>query len=133
MRNAQRNPCCGFPRDPAVFYNRVISALWYCLFVRVIVVICGAIGYYNDVNAIYLIATLVAVVFLVNAVLSVIAFYENVMHSGLSHAYRMVLVKISVGIIVVEGLIEQLLYSSGNLDDVSHDDDDEDDNNFLLV
>ena len=84
MRAANKTPFCSCccPGEPGAFYMRVYNSLWYMLWIRVPVITIATIGYYNELNSIYLLGTLVGLLILGNAFL-----------------------KMSIGIIVIEGKI----------------------------
>lgn len=121
MRAANRAPyctsCC--PTEPATFYSKVLGALWYFFFIRVVFIIIATIGYYKHLQKVYLVFTLLGLGFLIYALVSLISFYENLLHLKMGHVWKMVTLKVAIGIIVIEGLIEEFLYMGGAFDNVS--------------
>lgn len=109
--------CC--PTEPSAFYNKVHTSLWYMMFVRVPIIIVATIGSYKHLQALYGIATFLSLFVIGYAIACLISFYENNFHLNMGHLYKMLTVKLSVGIIVIESLIETLLYMSGAFNNIS--------------
>lgn len=105
MRAANKAPFCGCccPSEPGSFYMRVYNSLWYMLWLRIPVITIATIAYYNNLNSLYLIATLVGLLILGNAFFSLINFYENLLEINMGHTWKLVFLKMSIGIIVIEG------------------------------
>ena len=114
MRITNKPPYCSCcPTEPGVFYCKVLRALKYFLFLRVPVVIIASIGDIRGLKSLYLIATLVALAILIYAVVNIISFYENIYYLNLGHISKLITLKLSVGIIVIEGIIEMILEYAG--------------------
>lgn len=94
-------PCC--PTDPVKFYTQVLNSFWYFLFVRVVIVIVATIAAYKHIMLVYLITTLVALGILIYSLVSLVNFYENVFHLNMGHTFKIVTLKVSIGIIVIQG------------------------------
>lgn len=110
-------PCCSWcPDQPTLFYPRVLSALKYFLFLRVPFIIIGSVAYYHNLKIINVVMTLVTLGLLINGLVSLVTFYENVMHLGLSHFAKVITLKVSIGLIVVQGIIEMFMESGGVFD-----------------
>lgn len=105
--------CC--PTDSARFYARVLSALFHFVTTRMVVVCLSVIIFYalptTAGKLIFVVLQLVSFVILVNGVLSVVNFYENVMdaNSNIYGVLKFLVLKISVGLIVVQGLIVDII------------------------
>lgn len=105
LKMQNKEPMCALcPSDPVQFYKSTCSAMWQVLFVRVFVVFVGAMAEYAGQDTIQLITQFVAIVFLVRAVMSCVFFYEHIMAIGLDHFYKVILIKISVIMLVGEGM-----------------------------
>jgi len=110
-------PCCSWcPQSPPVFYNRVVSGLKYFLFLRVPCIIIGTVTYYAGMKVINVVMTLVTLGLLINGLVGIVTFYENVMHVGLSHFSKVISLKISIGLIVFQGIIEMFMELGGVFD-----------------
>jgi hypothetical protein len=109
--------CC--PSEPTAFYNRIMSSLWWLFFVRVPLITIATICSYKGLNKIYATTTLISLLMIGHSVGCLISFYENNYHLNMGHVYKMVTVKLSVGIIVVEAVIETLLYMTGTFNNLN--------------
>jgi hypothetical protein len=105
--------CC--PSDKASFYNQTLWALFHFLFTRAIVVIVSVI--LEEFRVVFVILSLVAFVLLVYAVLSTVIFFENVYKHqiNLMGVSKFIVIKSSVGLMVVQGLIIQILIATDNI------------------
>jgi hypothetical protein len=122
QNHPEQVPCCTWcPDSPTLFYSKVVSALKYFLFLRVPCIMIGSISYYHNLKIINVIMTLVTLGLLVNGVVSLVTFYENVMHTGLAHFSKVVVLKVSIGLIVVQGILEMFLEMGGVFDDMAAD------------
>jgi hypothetical protein len=131
------NSCC--PSDHVVFYRRTTWALFHFLFTRSVLVILAAIAYYSGTKAgkaLYAIFSLASTVILAYALIHIILFCkflilvvffiillnapisldENVYEScrNLFGILKAFLLKFSVGLIVLEGLIVQFMTVTGD-------------------
>ena len=122
MRITNKPPYCSCcPTEPGVFYSKVVRALKYFLFLRVPIVIVASIGDIRGLKSLYLLATLVALAILVYAVVNIISFYENVYYLNLGHISKLITLKLSIGIIVIEGIIEMILEYAGVFNNLQAD------------
>lgn len=114
--------CC--PSTPVLFFKRVQAALFHVMWTRTAVVLASAIctlvahssqTYRNPAFLASLILTVLSLALLVNGFGSLILFYQIIMEesSNLLGTSKIVLLKISVGLIVIQGLIEEFLYAFG--------------------
>jgi hypothetical protein len=106
--------CCTSqcPTEPDRFYNKVVWAVFWFISLRPFVVILGAICDYAKSKAarlLYLLFTLLALAILVRSVIHFVLFYEAVYakSSNLKGVVKVMLLKFSVGLIVLQGLVEQ--------------------------
>ena len=99
--------CC--PTNKISFYGRVKWALINFLTTRFIVVVFSVIFEPNRIVAVLL--DVIAVAFTINAVLSLVTFYENVytLNENIKGVSKLFVIKVSVGIIVFQGLIVQIV------------------------
>jgi len=109
-------PC--YPHDSQMLYNTVLSAMRYMFFGRVLLVIVATVCTYSDLQSLYLIVTAASLGVLIYGVLSIINFYEVIMHLDLGHVFKLITLKVSVGLIVIQGLVEEILFSMGVFDAV---------------
>lgn len=122
-------PCC-CPDTGLTFYSRTLRALYHFIITRtgfvLIAVILQMIMKYAvltqsqhiGVQVMSIIFQLVALGFLVNAFLSLVFFFEMIYEHTLNlHGISKIwLLKFSVGLIVIQGLIEQFLFDAHVLD-----------------
>lgn len=119
MRTAPEGAfCCCYYRDPVKFYNQVLNAQWYVFFVRVPLIVIGTIAAYAHLDALYGICTLLALAILIYALISLINYYEHLMFLDMAHLLKLVTLKVSIGLIVVQGIVEQILIMTGSLDGI---------------
>lgn len=109
-------PC--YPWDGHALYSAVLSALRYMFLFRVVLVILATVLVYLDLRTLYLAVTGVSLCVLIYGVVSLINFYEVLMHLDLGHVFKMVTLKVSVGLIVIQGLVEEILFTVGVFDHV---------------
>ena len=123
MRKNPENVAClpCFPHEPVEFYNRVLHALKLFLWVRVVLITIATIADYAALTGLYVICTLVALGLLIYALVSLVTFYESLMYLDMGHIFKIVILKVSIGLIVFQGIIEMLLLYSGSLDNVQAD------------
>jgi hypothetical protein len=114
----KRTFCPCYPQDGLALYMRVLNAMKYMFFWRVVLVVAATICVYSGLQSIYLIVTLVSLGVLLYGVVTLINFYEVLMHLDLGHVFKLVTLKVSVGLIVIQGLVEEILYSVGVFDAV---------------
>lgn len=116
-------PCC-CPTTSLGFFKRVQTALHHFLWTRSLVVFASVIctfvahksqSYHNVAFLASLILTVLSLLLLVNGFGSLVMFYELLMKesTNLLGTYKIVLLKISVGLIVIQGLIEEFLFAFG--------------------
>lgn len=112
--------CCNdwMPKDHLIYYKRTVWALFHFMITRNIVVIASAIAFYgmkSGGKAVSSILSLVAAVILFYCLIHIILFYENVFNPNrnLFGILKLFLLKVSVGLIVLEGIICDLLTSFG--------------------
>ena len=110
--------CC--PGEYARFYRRVKWALFHFLFTRsFIVTIQSACSYATSKLAAKLAFAfaIISFMFVINGFGSLVIFFESVLRasSNLNGVYKMILLKVSVGIIVLQGLIEEILWATGEI------------------
>lgn len=112
-----RKPCCCCPSDPFRMYKRVRFAVHQFLVYRPIVVIVGAIFVYVEVQPVFLACKFVSTAMFVFGFGSLAMFFENVMrvNENINGTCKILLIKVSVGAIVVQGLVEEFLFASGVL------------------
>lgn len=103
--------CC--PTVPSKFYDTILNSLWRMTWIRIPLIIVATIGSYVNVSALYLVCTLASLYLVAHTVISLISFYENTYYLNLGHIQKLLTVKLSVGIIIVEGVIETILYMAG--------------------
>ena len=126
MEESGRKPliACCCPPTPLLFFKRVQRALFHFLVTRTVVVLVSAIctfvskrsqSYHDPAFLISLILTIFSFALLINGFGSLVLFYEVVMaeSTNLLGACKIILLKISVGLIVIQGLIEEFLYAFG--------------------
>lgn len=104
--------CC--PTEPDKFYNKVVWAVFSFITWRPFVVILGTICDYAKgriARLLYFLFTLLAFALLVRSILHFVLFYEAVFakSSNLKGVLKVMLLKFSVGLIVLQGIIEQAL------------------------
>jgi hypothetical protein len=108
--------CC--PYDKKRFYTKATWNLFHFLFTRVIVVFLSVICFYADTKPAKLVSvllSLVALVQLIYGVLSVINLFEDVYSftTNLNGVLKLLLLKMSVGLITIEGIIVELMNAFG--------------------
>lgn len=113
-----RPPCCCCPAEPVKLYKRVQFALHQFLVFRPIVVIIGAIFVYLEVQSIFIVTSLISLVMFIFGFGALALFFENVMrvNENINGVCKILLIKVSVGAIVMQGLIEEALLATGVLD-----------------
>jgi len=101
--------------DPVKTYSRMQNCLWQFLFIRPVLQFIGAIGAYADKEELYSAMVILAAIstFIMIPAMFTVAriLYDEC--CGLSVAMKFVVIKISVGIILIEDAVQQFLYSSG--------------------
>eukprot|EP00598_Pedospumella_elongata_P004442 CAMPEP_0184981192 /NCGR_PEP_ID=MMETSP1098-20130426/11024_1 /TAXON_ID=89044 /ORGANISM="Spumella elongata, Strain CCAP 955/1" /LENGTH=321 /DNA_ID=CAMNT_0027504735 /DNA_START=68 /DNA_END=1033 /DNA_ORIENTATION=+ len=120
--------CC-FPADKTKFYRRTSWLLFHMLVTRVILSIGGAIASYSDkpvARVIALVIQVINAVIVLTMIVHVVNFYESIYEyaKNLFGLVKLFLLKCSVGLIVVEGLIANFLIST-NKSPASADDGDD--------
>lgn len=116
-------PCC-CPPTPRLFFMRVQGSLFHFLWTRTVVVLVSVVctfvskhsqTYADPAFVASLVLTVASFALLVNGFGSLVMFYEMVMaeSTNLLATAKIVLLKISVGLIVIQGLIEEFLYAFG--------------------
>ncbi len=113
MRSIDKEMCCSCccPADRAAVYIRTWWNEWHFIFTRTGVVLISTIFYYLNMRAVFIILQVIAFAILVNGVMSVVNFYENVMNecSNLKGILKFLIIKVSVGLIVVQGIITEVV------------------------
>jgi len=120
MRNSDRELFCGIccPSDSAMFYDKATWAMFHVLVTRTIIHIFSAISFYAGTPTgllAYGILNLISAAIIIHGVLCLVILYESVFSycTNLFGVMKLVLLKICVGVIVIQGLIATFLYSSG--------------------
>jgi len=108
--------CC--PSEHAAFYKKATWALFHFFVTRTILIFFSAICYYSGSKAgkaLYVIFTVASAVVLFYGLSCLVLLYENVYANckNLFGIVKLLLLKFSVGMIVLEGLIEQFLVLAG--------------------
>lgn len=98
--------CCPCAKDAAQFTTNLLRALWYCLWVRPVCVLVQVIAHYKHIAALNLAMTVINLVLLVWAFLSLINHFHSLMEpcTKLWGAAKVVLLKMSIGLVVVQGM-----------------------------
>jgi len=104
--------CC--PTEQVAFYKKATWALFHFFFTRSILIFLSAICFYSDKTvgkALYVVFSLVSFGVLIYGLGCLVLLYENVFSNckNLFGIMKLLLLKFSVGMIVLEGLIEQFL------------------------
>lgn len=120
-------PCC-CPSKGTVFYRRVYNALWNFIYTRtgfvllVVVLQCLftfspnlASGTVHRLKICAYFFTAITLILLGNGFISLVMFYEVIYEQSknLNGTFKILLLKFSVGLIVVQGLIEEIVFGSG--------------------
>ena len=118
--------CC--PNNGPSFYHRVYNALWHFLNTRTVFVTITSIlqmfVHYDDsisdhgikvLRVFAYLFTLVAFLLLANGFSSLVFFYEMLYtnSSNVGGTFKILLLKFSVGLIVIQGLLEEFLFATG--------------------
>ena len=114
--------CC--PATPRLFFQRVQGSLFHFLWTRTVVVLVSVVctfvskhsqTYADPAFVASLVLTMASFALLINGFGSLVLFYEVVISesSNLLATGKIILLKISVGLIVIQGLIEEFLYAFG--------------------
>lgn len=100
---------CACSSSKVGFYNQVKFAQWMLLYIRPLIVLAATILQENQ--RIYVLLNIIAFLFVVNAFLSLVLFFEYVYLSteNLKGITKFFILKSSVGLLVVEGLITQIV------------------------
>lgn len=113
-------PCAGCcPKDTTVFYNRVSWAMFHMVVTRSVVAVIAAIAFYSDTSGgkvLYVLLNFANAILLGYSVVCLINLYEGV-YEHLKNIYgvlKLILLKMSVGLIVIQGLIENFMYTTDN-------------------
>lgn len=111
MSSLTKAPMCKCPTDAAKFYQRVHTGLWTFLCYRTILTLLAAIFHSMGIMALYGVCTGLTVGILIWSFGSLVFFYENLMDlcGNFNGTYKLLLVKASVGAIVIQGIIFDLL------------------------
>lgn len=104
--------CC--PSDRSNFYQRMSSGVFHLLTSRSIITLVSVIFYYSHSEVgkkIYIVLSLIAFALLVNGLIGIVVFYENVMADceNLMGVSKVLVLKVSVGLIVLQGIIVELI------------------------
>lgn len=121
--------CCFPAQDKVKFYRRTAWGLFHMLFTRVVLSIIGAIAFYSGSKAgeaLALVIQVINAVLVIIMIVHVINFYEMMFEhaKNLFGLTKLFLLKCSVGLIVLEGLIANFLVNSGKSPYSSDDGDD---------
>jgi hypothetical protein len=124
------NCCC--PEDRTDVYNKTLWNEWHFVFSRTIIVLIATIFKGTGTKTgkqLFVILSVIAFFVLVNGVMSVVNFYENVMNdcANLKGIMKFLIIKVSVGLlvfqtIVTEGVIEFNKVSLHTTDEFDKDD-----------
>ena len=72
-------PCGCCYADPYKFYNSLLRSLWYCLWVRPVVVLITVIAHYSHIEWLYVLTTVAGLVILVWTFLSLVTYFHALM------------------------------------------------------
>jgi len=108
------NPCCP-KQEPAKFYGNANFSMKLYLYFRPAVTILATICFYVESDGLYAIFTFLAAVptlyMLPHLFISGYLLYEKC--EGLNIFYKLPFIKVSVGLILIEDMIQQILYTTG--------------------
>lgn len=120
--------CCNSicTSDRTKFYNKTRHALFHFLFTRVFIVTAAAIAHYSHTSAgdtLSTILRLVSAVILFYCLVHIVLFYEAVYNhcTNLFGIVKMFLLKFSVGLIVIQGIIKDFMVQA-DYDPTQYDD-----------
>ena len=112
---------------PSNSYQRILNSIRQFLYIRPIIELIAAICAYKGATTIYSIAIYAAAlstVYMIPGLLTVArVLYDEC--EGLNVAYKFIVIKVSVGLILIEDAVQQYLYSSGTVsisDDIGNSD-----------
>ena len=110
--------CCRFKTDPAEkIYNRVKFAMWQFLWFRPLIQIIGAVASYVDNEPVYSAMVLTAAgstIYMIPALITgVRVLYDEC--SGLKVALKFLVVKVSVGLLLIEDAVQSMLYATSTI------------------
>lgn len=123
MERTKATPyCCGAlcPTTAARYYDRLQWALFHFATTRVGFVIASSICGYKHIAAGEIVLSLISFAFVVNAFLTLVLFFEQVytQSTNLKAVCKIILMKASVALIVLEGLLEEFLFAAHKLNKV---------------
>jgi len=99
--------CC--PVEKYSFYMRTLWSCRHILVTRVVLVILAAI--FENIKAVYIVLSIVSFALIARAVLSVVTFFEHSYERSANFmgVSKLFILKVSVGLIVFQGLIVQIV------------------------
>lgn len=113
--------CCTSlcPADHIQYYKKATWAMFHLVFTRVIVIILAAIAFYSGSkagNAISALLNLVGAFILFYCLAHLVLLYENIFThcTNLYGVTKILLLKCSVGLIVVQGIVEALMVATNS-------------------
>jgi len=111
------------PELAETFYHNANTAIWQFAMVRPAIIAFGTIFFYAEVQAIYLVCTVLGAV----STLYMLPYLFLSAHvlldecNGLNILVKLALVKVSVGLILIEDVVQQFMYQS-NVVDLNNED-----------
>ncbi len=117
MKENGRQLCCSCccPEDRAAVYNRTLWNEWHFIFTRTLVVLIATIFKAFGNEKVFVVLSIIAFAILVNGVMSVVNFYENVMNecANLKGILKFLVIKVSVGLLVFQTIVTELVLGLG--------------------
>jgi hypothetical protein len=117
MKESGRQLCCSLccPEDRAAVYTRTLWNEWHFIFTRTLIVLIATILKAVGNEKIFVVLSIIAFFVLVNGVLSVVNFYENVMNecANLKGILKFLIIKVSVGLLVFQTIVTELVLGLG--------------------
>jgi len=111
--------CCtsSCPTDPGQFYVKASWAMFHLVTYRVIVILMSAISFYAQSKAgklLYVLFNVLGIVILARSLIHFVLFYESIFSecNNLAGIVKVFLLKFSVGLIVLQGLIAQIMVTA---------------------
>jgi hypothetical protein len=110
--------CWDIKKRTQHYYERERSLIWAFAFIRPPIMLLGMIFFYADVQVMYallnFVGSAITIAMLPGLFLSVYALYEEC--DGLNLLTKFIVVKVSVGVVLIEDLVMNILYQSGTVD-----------------
>lgn len=120
--------CCRLRNEcPERTYNRIKFAMWQFLWIRPWIQAIAAISSYADSARVYSVMVLIAAgstLYMIPALITVARVLYDECY-GLKVALKFLVVKVSVGLLLIEDAVQSILYSTGTVeisDDIGLDD-----------